>query len=95
MILNERQARRLQRGYHAAHVIRLTEVATMHDRDPFRAPTREPKPGTFHRPAHGFGMKRVAEAAELRLNGPMTGEQKLGEGLAELPLRAPRTKEKS
>jgi hypothetical protein len=38
-------------------------------------------------------MKRVAEAAELRLNGPMTGE-KLGEGLAELPLGAPRTKEK-
>jgi hypothetical protein len=35
-------------------------------------------------------MKRVAEAAELRLNGPMTGEQKLGEGLAELPLGRPR-----
>jgi hypothetical protein len=61
----------------------------MHDRDPteqFRAPAREPKPGTFHRPAHGFGMKRVREAAELRLRGPMTGEQKLGEGLRELPL---------
>ena len=61
----------------------------MHDRDPteqFRAPAREPKPGTFHRPAHGFGMKRVREAAELRLSGPMTGEQKLGEGLRELPL---------
>lgn len=59
----------------------------MHDdRDPFRAPAREPKPGTFHRPAHGFGMKRVPEAAELRLSGPITGEQKLGEGLPELPL---------
>jgi hypothetical protein len=61
MILDERQARCLQRGYHAAHVIRLTEG--VHDRAPFRAPAREPKPGTFHRPAHGFGMKRVAEAA--------------------------------
>jgi hypothetical protein len=31
------------------------------------------------------------EAAELRLKGPMmTGEQKLGEGLAELPLGRPR-----
>jgi hypothetical protein len=59
----------------------------MHDdRDPFRAPAREPKPGTFHRPAHGFGTKRAPEAAELRLSGPMTGEQKLGEGLSELPL---------
>ena len=69
----------------------------MHDRDPFRAPTREPKPGTFHRPAHGVGMKRVAEAAELRLSGPMTGEQKLGEGLADLPLgtKAPETLEDS
>jgi hypothetical protein len=67
------------------------ERHTMHDRDPteqFRAPAREPKPGTFHRPAHGFGMKRVREAAELRLRGPMTGEQKLGEGLRELPLSA-------
>jgi hypothetical protein len=59
----------------------------MHDdRDPFRAPAREPKPGTFHRPAHGFRNKRVPEAAELRLSGPMSGEQKLGEGLRELPL---------
>ena len=59
----------------------------MHDdRDPFRAPAREPKPGTFHPPAHGFRMKRVPEAAELRLSGPTTGEQKLGEGLRELPL---------
>ena len=56
------------------------------DRDPFRAPRREPKPGTFHRPAHGFGMKRAPDSAELRLGGPMTGEQKLGEGLSELPL---------
>ena len=65
------------------------ESHAMHNRDPteqFRAPAREPKPGTFHRPAHGFGMKRVREAAELRLSGPMTGEQKLGEGLRELPL---------
>ena len=54
----------------------------MHDRDPLRAPTREPKPGTFQRPAHGFGIDRAPEAAEMRLSGPMTGEQKLGEGLA-------------
>jgi hypothetical protein len=67
----------------------------MHDdRDPFRAPRREPKPGTFHRPAHGFGMKRAPEAAKLRLSGPITGEQKLGEGLAELPLGAARAKRK-
>jgi hypothetical protein len=58
----------------------------MHDDNPFRAPVREPKPGTFHRPAHGFGTKRAAEAAELRLSGPMTGEQRLGEGSWELPL---------
>jgi hypothetical protein len=59
----------------------------MHDdRDPFRAPAREPKPGTFHRPAHGVAVKRAHEAAQVRLSGPMTGEQKLGEGLSELPL---------
>jgi hypothetical protein len=58
----------------------------MHDRDPFRPPAREPKAGTFHRPAHGFRMKRTPQAAELRLSGPTTGEQKLGEGLRELPL---------
>lgn len=75
--------------------LRLTEGTTMHDRDPFRPPGREPKPGTFHRPAHAFGIKHVAEAAELRLSGPMSGEQKLGEGVAELPLvrQATRTKE--
>jgi hypothetical protein len=59
------------------------------DRDPaakFPTPIREPKLGTFHRPAHGFGSKRAPAAAELRLSGPMTGEQKLGEGLRELPL---------
>ena len=59
------------------------------DRDPaakFPTPTREPKPGTFQRPAHGFRTKRAPEAAELKLSGPMTGEQKLGEGLRELPL---------
>ena len=49
----------------------------MHDRDPFRAPRREPKPGTFHRPAHGFGTKPAPEAADLRLSGPKVGEQKL------------------
>ena len=61
----------------------------MHGQDPveqFRPPAREPKAGTFHRPAHDFGMKRIPEAAELRLSGPTTGEQKLGEGLRELPL---------
>jgi hypothetical protein len=68
----------------------------MHDdRDPFRAPRREPKPGTFHRPAHGFGMKRAPEVAMLRLSGPITGEQKLGEGLAELPLGAVSVRQKS
>ena len=38
--------------------------------------------------------KRAPEAAELRLSGPMSGEQKLGEGLRELPLvgSEPRTK---
>jgi hypothetical protein len=59
----------------------------MHDdRNAFRAPAREPKPGTFHRPAHGFGIKPAPEGAKLKVSGPMTGEQKLGEGLAELPL---------
>jgi hypothetical protein len=62
----------------------------MHDRDPFRAPRREPKPGTFHRPAHGFGTKPDPGVAELRLSGPMVGEQKLGEGARELPLGAAR-----
>jgi hypothetical protein len=66
----------------------------MHDRDPFRAPRREPKPDTFHRPAHGFGTKPAPEAAELRLSGPMVGEQKLGEGARELPLGAARMKRK-
>ena len=66
----------------------------MHDRDPFRAPRREPKPGTFHRPAHGFRTKPVPETAELRLSGPMTGEQKLGEGARELPLGAAQIKNK-
>ena len=66
----------------------------MHDRDPFRAPRREPKPGIFHRPAHGFGTKPAPEAAELRLSGPMEGEQKLGEGARELPLGAARMKKR-
>jgi hypothetical protein len=67
----------------------------MHDdRNASRAPAREPKPGTFHRPAHGFGTKRAPDTAALRLNGPITGEQKLGEGLAELPLGAARANEK-
>jgi hypothetical protein len=59
------------------------------DRDPaekFRAPAREPKAGTFHRPAHGVGVKHVHAAAVVRLSGPTTGEQKLGEGRPELPL---------
>jgi hypothetical protein len=30
----------------------------------------------------------------MRLSSPMTGEQKLGEGLAELPLGTERTNEK-
>ena len=65
-------------------------VLAMHnDRDPaekFPTPIREPKLGTFHRPAHGFGSKDAPAAAGLRLSGPTTGEQKLGEGLRELPL---------
>ena len=45
----------------------------------------------------GFGIERAPEAAEMRLSGPMTGEQKLGEGLADLPLgtKAPETREGS
>ena len=66
----------------------------MHDHGPFRAPRREPKPGTFHRPAHGFGTKPAPEAAELRLSGPTVGEQKLCEGARELPLCAARMKKK-
>jgi hypothetical protein len=66
----------------------------MHDRDPFRVPRREPKLGIFHRPAHGFGTKPAPEAAELRLSGPMMGEQKLGEGAPELPLGAARMKKR-
>jgi hypothetical protein len=31
-------------------------------------------------------MKRVPETAEMRLSGPTTGEQKLGEGRPDLPL---------
>jgi hypothetical protein len=58
----------------------------MHNDNPFRAPAREPKPGTFHRPAHGMGLKPVPATAASRLSGPMTGEQKLGEGSWELPL---------
>jgi hypothetical protein len=73
---------------------------TMHDdRDPFRAPAREPKPGTFHRPPRGVGVKRAHESAEVRLSGPMSGEQKLGEGLPNLPLvgnaKLARTKDKA
>jgi hypothetical protein len=64
----------------------------MHNnRDPdekFPTPIREPKLGTFHRPAHGFGSKPAPAAPELRLSGPTTGEQKLGEGARELPLVA-------
>ena len=57
-----------------------------------------PPPGAkaryFHRPAHGFGTKSAPEAAELRLSGPMVGEQKLGEGARELPLGAARIKKR-
>lgn len=66
--------------------VRSRKEPTMHDdRDPFRAPRREPKPGIFHRPAHGFRMQRASEVEKLRLSGPITGKQKLGEGLTELP----------
>ena len=69
-------------------------ICAMHDRDPFRAPRREPQPGTFHRPAHAFGTKSAPEAAELRLSGPMVGEQKLGAGARALPLGAARMKKR-
>ena len=80
-----------------AHLAAHRETRMHDDRSPFRAPAREPKPGTFHGPAHGFGMRRVDEAAKLKLSGPMSGEQKLGEGLRELPLvgSAPRTRDKA
>ena len=65
----------------------------MHDHDPFRAPRREPKLGTFHRPAHGVGEKVAPEAVRLKLSGPTaTGEEKLGEGSMHLPLGGPRAK---
>ena len=80
---------RVRRG-EICHSGASTNGPAMHnDRDPsekFSTPIREPKPGMFHRPVHGFGAKRAPAAAELRLSGPMTGEQKLGEGLRELPL---------
>jgi hypothetical protein len=40
----------------------------------------------------GLGPKPAPGAAELRLSGPMVGEQKLGEGARELPLGAARMK---
>jgi hypothetical protein len=45
-----------------------------------------PSPAPFIGRRMAFGTKRVPEAAELRLSGPMSGEQKLGDGLWELPL---------
>jgi hypothetical protein len=91
-MLNEWQRKRLSgTALPVAPMLPLAIIGShaMHDRDPFeqfRPLAREPKAGTFHRPAHGFGMKRIPEAAELRLSGPTTAEQKLGEGLRELPL---------
>ena len=42
-----------------------------------------------------IGRKSLDVGSELRLSGPMSGEQKLGEGVAKLPLvgQATRTKE--
>ena len=51
----------------------------------FPIPIREPKRGTFHRPAHGFGLKPAPEAVGMTLSGPLTGEQKLGEERRDLP----------
>jgi hypothetical protein len=86
-------------GGHAA----VERGMRMHDdRGPaemFRPPVREPKPGTFHRPAHGVGIKRIPEPAQLKLTGPMSGEQSLGEGFLDLPLggnaSAARTKDQA
>jgi hypothetical protein len=59
----------------------------MHNDNPFRAPARRAEARrTFHRPAHGMALKPVPATAASRLSGPMTGEQKLGEGSWELPL---------
>jgi hypothetical protein len=58
----------------------------MHDSDPFRVPVHEPKPGTFHRPAHGFGIKFEPQPTKLKLSGAKTGEQGLGQGVMHLPL---------
>jgi hypothetical protein len=71
----------------------------LHDRGPaqqFRAPRREPKLGTFHRTAHGMGVKSTAEAPRLKLSGPPMsgGEQKLGEGTADFPLSGSDIQEK-
>ena len=52
------------------------------------------RPYVARMPLEPSSTRRSAEAAELRLRGPTTGEQKLGEGLAELPLGAVSTKEK-
>jgi hypothetical protein len=65
----------------------------MHDdRNPFRAPA-------LSSTGHGVRAKRAQQAAEVRLSGPMSGEQKLGEGLSELPLvgnaKPARTKDKA
>ena len=66
----------------------------MHDDNPFRAPQREPKLGTFHPPAHGIGSKDAAELARLKVRGPLTaGEEKLGEGSMHLPLGGASTKD--
>ena len=67
----------------------------MHDSDPFRASVREPKPGTFHRPAHGFGIKSEPRPTELKLSGPKTGEQGLGQGMMHLPLSGATTKDEA
>ena len=39
----------------------------MHD-SPFRVPVRDPKPGTFQRPAHGCGIKFELRPTELKLS---------------------------
>lgn len=66
----------------------------MHDHDPFRAPRREPKLGTFRPPAHGIGSKDAFELARIEVRGPLTaGEQKLGEGVMHLPLGGPSAKD--
>ena len=77
-------------GVHFAQ--RQRENLRRHDDPPTGAPTspqaREAKVPPFRPQAHSFEAERVygREAVKLRLSAPDISEQKLGEGLSELPL---------